>query len=106
MEILNHLITTSDAVSGPVSLSSAKGGLGDETADLISKLIGPNALTEKETQNVLVIIRGAFAMPQAIAPDARTPSRTLAFLRHLAELTNEDKLRHQIEETIAQVQAH
>lgn len=103
MEILNDFITSADTAHS-VSLSSARGGLGDETADLISNLIGPNALTEKETRNVLVIIRGAFASPRAIAPDARTPTRTVAFLRHLAELTDRDDLRSHIAETIEYVQ--
>ena len=105
MEILDYLITGGDIGASRISLSSSRGGLGDETADLIGKLIGVNALSEKETQNALAAIRAAFEKPETIAPDTRVPSRTLAFLRHLAEVTDQDGLKQQIAETIAYVQA-
>jgi hypothetical protein len=105
MEILADLITSRDVGSARMSLSSSRGGLGDETADLIGKLIGVNALNEKETQNALALIRAAFEKPETIAPDAKDPSRTLVFLRHLAELTDRDGLKQQIAETLAYVQA-
>jgi hypothetical protein len=54
---------------------------------------------------VLAFIRAAFAKPETIAPDAREPSRTLLFLRRLAERTDQDSLKQQIAETIAWVQA-
>src|ERR1039457_6272088 len=60
-----------------ISLQSSRGGLGDETADLISKLIGVNALNEDETRNSLAIIRAAFEKPETIQPSAKEPSRTL-----------------------------
>jgi hypothetical protein len=105
MEILADLITSGDLGAARISLSSSRGGLGDETADLIGKLVEVNALNEKETQNVLAVIRAAFEKPETIAPDAREPSRTLVFLRHLIELTDQDGLKRQIAETITYVQA-
>ncbi len=104
MEMLEYAISSGDGAAR-ISLSSSSGGLGDETAELIGKLIGVNALSEKETRNALTVIRAAFEKPQTIAPDARDPSRTLVFLRHLAELTGQDALKQQIAETIAYVQA-
>jgi hypothetical protein len=104
-QILNDLITAGDAGAARISLSSSRGGLGDETADLISKLIGVNALTERETKNVLAVIRSAFDKPESIANDARQPSRTLVLLQHLAELTDQNTLKQQITETIQYVEA-
>jgi hypothetical protein len=105
MEILTYLITSGDARAARISLSSSRGGLGDETADLISKLIDVNALNKRETQNVLAVIRAAFEKPETIASDAREPSRTLVFLRHLVELTDQDSVRQQIAETIDYLEA-
>ena len=105
MEILDYLITGGDVGGVRMSLSSSRGGLGDETAELIGKLIGGNALNEKETRSALTVIRTTFEKPETIAPDAREPSRTLVFLRHLADLTEQDGLKQQIAETIAYVQA-
>jgi hypothetical protein len=105
MEILEYGIGGGGEGAARISLSSSRGGLGDETAELIGKLIGVNALNENETRNVLTVIRTAFEKPETIAPDARDPSRTLVFLRRLAELTDQDTLKQQIAETIAYVQA-
>ena len=88
-----------------ISLQSSRGGLGDETADLISKLIGVNALNEDETRNSLAIIRAAFEKPETIQPSAKEPSRTLLLLRHLVDFTDQDSLKREIAETIAYVQA-
>jgi len=88
-----------------ISLQSSRGGLGDETADLIGKLIGVNALNEDETRNSLAIIRAAFEKPETIQPSAKEPSRTLLLLRHLADFTDQDSLKREIAETIAYVQA-
>jgi hypothetical protein len=104
LDMLDYLITGGDAAAARVSLSSSRGGFGDETADLIGKLIGVNALGEKETQNALGVIRAAFEKPETIAPDARGPSRTLAFLLHLAEVTDQGSLKRQIADTISYVQ--
>ena len=104
-EILSYMITANDAEAAKASLSSSRGALGDETADLIAQLIGPNALTDRETQNVLAVIRAAFEAPASIAPDATLPSRTLSFLSHLADCTNETGLRQLIAETIGYVQS-
>jgi hypothetical protein len=95
MEILQHLITGSGKEIGAarVSLQSSRGGLGDETADLIRNLIGVNALNEYETRNVLAIIRAAFEKPETIAPSAKDPSRTLLLLRHLADVSDQDSLK-------------
>jgi hypothetical protein len=105
MEILTDLISGGSAEATRVSLSSSRGGLGDGTAELISKMIGVNALSEKEIQNVLAVVRGAFEKPETIAPGAREPSRTLVLLRHLSELADQDGLKRQIAGTIAYLQA-
>ena len=41
---------------------------------------------------------------ETIAPDARDPLRTLPFLRHLGDLTDNVNLKQQIAETIAYIQ--
>lgn len=107
MEILQDLITgrEEDMRETRMSLQSSRGGLGDETADLISTLIGVNALNEGETRNSLAIIRAAFEKPETIQPMAKNPSRTLLLLRHLAGFTNRDSLKREIAETIVYVQA-
>ncbi len=89
----------------PVSFQSSQGELGDETADLISKLIGVNALKEDETRNLLAILRAASQKPASIQPTAQEPTRTLVLLRHLADITEPGKLRQEIDETIAYFQA-
>jgi hypothetical protein len=89
----------------PVRFQSPQGELGDETADLVSKLIGANALKEDETRNLLAILRAAFQKPESIQPTAEEPSRTLLLLRHLADITEPGNLKREIEETIAYFQA-
>jgi hypothetical protein len=102
MEILQNLL---GGVNEPahIALQSSSGGLGDETADLISKLIGVNALSDGETRNALALIHGAFEKADSISLSARDPRRTLLFLQHLAELSDRESLRRQIAETIAYV---
>jgi hypothetical protein len=105
MEVLQNFIT-SGTDSPRFSLQSPRGGgLGDETAGLISTLIGVNALSEDETRNVLDIIRSAFDKPETIQPSVRKPVRTLALLRHLGDFTDQDSLKREIAEAIAYVQA-
>ena len=104
MEVLDDLISGPEIQAGR-TLSSSRGGLGDETADLITGLVGVNALNEKETRNVLAIIRAAFESPEKIAPSAKDPSRTLLLLRHLADSSDQDNLKKEIGATIAYVQA-
>jgi hypothetical protein len=89
----------------PVRLQSPQGELGDEAADLISRLIGVNALNEDETRNLLAILRAAFQRPESIQPTGKEPARTLVLLRHLADVTEPGKLRQEIDETIAYFQA-
>lgn len=104
MEILQYHIEDGREIGAArISLQSSRGGLGDETADLIRKLIGVNALNEYETRNVLAIIRAVFEKPETIAPLAKDPSRTLLLLRHLADVTDQDSLKRQIAETIAYI---
>jgi hypothetical protein len=102
METLQNLL---GGVNEPahIALQSSSGGLGDETADLISKLIGVNALSDGETRNALAFIHGAFEKADSIPLSARDPRRTLLFLQHLAELSDRESLRRQIAETIAYV---
>jgi hypothetical protein len=85
----------------PVAFQSSHGGLGDETADLVSKLIGVNALKEEETRNLLAIVRAAFEKPDTILPIAREPLRTLVLLHHLADITAPGALKREITEAIA-----
>jgi hypothetical protein len=103
MLVLQDLITSQEQMRTPIALSS-RGGRGDETADLIMKLIGVNALNADETRNVLAIIRDAYEKPESIAPTARFPGRTYQLLRHLADFTDQESLRRQIGETLAYVQ--
>ena len=108
MEILQYFITSREKDMGTarLSLQSSRGGLGDEVGDLIAKLIGVNALSEDETQNVLAIIHATFEKPERIPQPARDPSRTVHLLRHLADSTDQESLKQQIAATIAYVQAH
>jgi hypothetical protein len=102
MEILEYLIGGPEKnIDRGLNLQSSSGGLGDEVADLIQKLIGVNALSEGETRNVLLIVRAAFSRPEAIAPQVRVPSQTLRLLWHLADSTDRVGLKQQIAETIA-----
>ena len=55
-EILQHLVATGIGPAG-IHLQTSQGGLGDGTAELISNLIGVNALTVDETRNSLAILR-------------------------------------------------
>jgi hypothetical protein len=102
-ELLQYFIT-SGTDPDRLALQSSRGGLGDETADLVSTLIGVNALSEDETRNLLRIIHTVFERPETIPPSARKPSSTLLLLRHLAELTDQDSLKREIAGTIAYVQ--
>jgi hypothetical protein len=104
MGILQELITDHRPLTAPVSLQSSRGGRGDETAELITNLIGVNALSEGEIRNVLTIIRNAFARPETLAPGAKYPARTLKLLRHLADFADESSLQRQIAETLEHVQ--
>ena len=76
-----------------IHLQTSQGGLGDGTAELISNLIGVNALTEDETRNALAILRSSFEMPESMLPSAREPSRTLLLLLHLRNITGESSLK-------------
>jgi len=106
MQVIQDLIASGKEMRvEQISLQSSQGGLGDETADLISKLIGVNALNENETRNSLASLRAAFAKPETIQPSAKDPSRTLLLLGHLADFTDQDSLKREIAETIAYVQA-
>jgi hypothetical protein len=103
-ELLQHFMANGMGTT-PVALQSSRGGLGDETADLISRLIGVNSLNEDETRNSLAIVRAAFDKPENIQPTAKEPSRTLLLLRHLADITGPGSLKREIDETIAYFQA-
>jgi hypothetical protein len=103
-ELLVHFMENGMGTT-PVRLQSPQGELGDETADLISKLIGVNALNENETRNLLAILRAAFQKPESIQPTGQEPSRTLLLLRHLAHITESGNLKREIDETIAYFQA-
>jgi hypothetical protein len=104
MRILQHLITAYGQSTDPVALWSSRGSRGDETAKLITNLIGVNALNEGEIRNVLSIVRNAFAKPETLAPGANYPARSLMLLRLLADLTDDSSLQRQIAETLEYVQ--
>lgn len=106
-DILQYLFTGDgkDIARSGISLQSSRGGLGDESAGLITHLIGVNALSESETRNVLAIIRAVFAKPESIAPSARMPLATLQLLRRLEDSTDQESLRQEIAATVAYVQA-
>jgi hypothetical protein len=106
MDILQYLITSGnkDIARTRVSLQSSSGGLGDEVAGLIARLIGVNALSD-ETLNVLAIIHATFEEPESIDPSARVPLKTLQFLHRLADLSDQGSLKQQIADTIAYVRA-
>jgi len=99
-EILEYLMATGIGPEG-IHLQTSQGGLGDGTAELISNLIGGNALTGDETRNVLAILRSSFEMPESMLPSAKEPSRTLLLLRHLSDITDESSVRSEIDGTIA-----
>ena len=92
MQILENLITAPRA-----DLRSPK--YGDHAAALITKLIGVNALSEDETEKVLLIIHATFERR------AEDRSRTLDFLRSLADSTDQESLKQKIADTIAYVEA-
>jgi hypothetical protein len=104
MRILQELITGRRQSPDPVALWSSRGSRGDETAELITNLIGVNALSEGEIRNVLSIVRNAFAKPETLAPGTNYPARSLKLLRHLADLTDDSSLERQIAETVEYVQ--
>jgi hypothetical protein len=101
-EILQYFMETGTT---PGALVSSRGTIGDETADLISTLIGVNALSDDETRNLLAILRAAFEKPQNLRPSVRIPSSTVRLLRRLADSADKDSLKREINETIAYVQA-
>jgi hypothetical protein len=103
--ILQDFICSRGPTNTRFALQSSRGGLGDETAGLITRLIGLNALTVDETENVLAILHAAFEKPEGIAPTARDPARTLQLLQHLLEFTDQNSLQLQIAETMAYVQS-
>ncbi len=81
------------------------GRLGDEAGALIMKIVGPNALSEDETRNVLAIVRAEFGTPDRLPQAAKYPSKTLVLLRNLADAAEQQSLKQQIAETIAYLQA-
>lgn len=103
-ELLEHLLANGMG-SKRGAFQTSRGALGDETAGLISKLIGVNALCEGETRNSLAIVRASFEKPESIQPTAKEPAKTLLLLRHLAEATDEGDLKREITETIAYFEA-
>jgi hypothetical protein len=105
MGVLQELITGRRQLTDPVALRSSRGARGDETAELITNLIGVNALSASEIRNVLFVIRGAFAKPETLAPGTNYPARSLKLLRHLADLTDDSSMQQQVAETLAFVQA-
>lgn len=94
METMEYRILTGE-------LTGRQREFGDEAAALIAKVIGVNALTEKETRNVLAIIHAAFEEPENIPEAAREPIATFQLLQNLAGATNDEGLKEEIAETVA-----
>ena len=108
-EILQYLMGSGMGTT-PGALQSSRGPIayetaGDETAELIGTLIGVNALTDDETRNLLAILRASFEKPENLRPSVRTPYSTVRLLHHVADFTDQDSLKREIDETIAYVQA-
>jgi hypothetical protein len=104
--IIQYFITGGPEMrANRIALQSSRGGLGDETADLISNLIGVNALSQEEMRNSLAILRAAFEKPETIQPSARQPARTLLLLRHWRDSSGQEILKREIAETIAYLEA-
>ena len=78
---------------------------GDEAGALIAKIIGPDALSESETRNVLSIVRAAFENPEHIPPESKDPSRTLLLLQNLVAAAADATLKQEIAATVAFLQA-
>jgi hypothetical protein len=75
-----------------------------EAGDLIVKLIGMNALTEKETRNALAIVRSAYApLTRFRATEAQKPAM-LALLERLASGAEGPGLKDEVASTIEFVQ--
>lgn len=72
---------------------------GDDAAALIMKVIGANALNDRETRNVLSIIRAAFQNRNVVPPTSNP--ETLVLLRRLERETEDESLKKEISETIA-----
>jgi hypothetical protein len=98
MEIIQSIIT------GDANRLASR-TFGDETGALIMKIIGVNALSEGELQNVLSVIRAAFENPKRIPQGARNPSETLRLLRGLADSSDQESLKHEIAESMEYVKA-
>ena len=72
---------------------------GDEAAALIAKVIGVNVLNDRETRNVLSIIRLAF-QNRNVVPPTSNPA-TLQLLRSLTAVTEDEILKKEISGTVA-----
>ena len=71
---------------------------GDDAAALIAKMIGANVLSDRETRNVLSIIRLAFQNRNVVPPTANPA--TLLLLRNLAGETEDESLKKEIANTV------
>ncbi len=92
LKIMQEMVE-GDLPSQPVQLAA-------EAGDLIAKLIGVNALTDKETRNALAIVRSAYApLSQFRATEAQKPSM-VALLERLADGAEEQGLRDEVASTI------
>jgi hypothetical protein len=83
---------------------SFSGFYGDEAAAHITKLIGLNALSEREMQNAVLLIHAAFEKPNRTPGPWTSPTATLSLLQNLANATQYPTLKQQIAETINYVQ--
>jgi hypothetical protein len=102
-ERMRYVITMGLGKNVGSSNRSAAHHPGDAAAALITKIIGPNALSEDEILNVLSVIRGAFKRPEVIPGSELNPSTTLLLLNTLSSSNDQEGLQRQIAETIAYV---
>ncbi len=78
--------------------------LGDQAGALINKIIGSNALTDSETERMLLIVRKAYEKPDRIPQLAQQPLETLRLLKNLAASTRQKNVKQEIAGTIEFVQ--
>jgi hypothetical protein len=102
-ETMEYFTTRRDAQNASSGRWPVARQRGDAAAALITKIIGPNALSEDEILNVLSVIRGAFKRREVIASSELNPSKTLILLSALSSSNDPEGLQRQIAETIAYV---
>lgn len=76
---------------------------GDDAAALITKVIGANALGDREIRNVLSIIGSAFQNRMVVPPTVNP--ETMQLLQRLMARAQDDSLKQEIAKTVAFIQS-